>query len=83
MGNGVKQGGKLSSVLFNVYMNNLSLQMLTRPSLGTKVVNHLIYADYLLLFAPSGYGLQTLLFCYNIYGCEYNVQLKASCSLIL
>ena len=83
MSNGVKQGGKLSSVLFNVYMNNLSLQLHTKPGLGTTVVNHLIYADDLLMFAPSAEGLQTLLDCCNIYGCEYIVQFKASKSLIL
>ena len=50
--NGVKQGGKLSPLLFNVYMNDLSVQLHTKPlgcSLGTTVVNHLMYADYLLL----------------------------------
>ena len=64
VGNGVKQGGKLSPLLLNVYMVNLSVQLYTKPvgcSLGTTVVNHLIYADDLLLFAPSGKGQQTLL----------------------
>ena len=51
-------------------------------SLGTTVANHLIYADDLLLFAPSGKGLQTLLDCCYIYGCEYYVQFKAPKSLI-
>ena len=63
MGNGVKQGGKLSPLLFNIYMDNLCVQLHKQPigcCLGTAVVNHLIYADDLLLFAPSK-GLQTLL----------------------
>ena len=61
VGNGVKQGGTLPPLLFNVYMDELSVQLLTKHScmqhllvfiLGTTVVNHLIYADDLLLFAP-------------------------------
>ena len=46
MGNNVKQGGKVSPLLFNIYMNNVSVQLHTKPigcSLGTTVVNHLIY----------------------------------------
>ena len=53
VGNGVKQGGKLSPLLYNIYMGNLSVQLHKQPigcSLGTAVVNHLIYADDLLLF---------------------------------
>ena len=86
VGNGVKQGGKLSPLLFNVYMDDLSVQLHTKPigcSLGKTVVNHLIYADDLLLFAPSGKGLQTLLDCCYIYSCEYDVQVNASKSLIM
>ena len=67
-------------------MDNLSVQLHTKPigcSLGTTAVNHLIYADDLLLFAPSGKGLQTLLDCCYIYGCEYDVQFNASKSLII
>ena len=49
VGNGVKQGGKLSPLLFNIYMHKQP----TGCSLGTAVFNHLIYPDYVLLFAPS------------------------------
>ena len=64
MGNGVKQGGKLSPLLFNIYMDSLSVQLHKQPigcSLDTTRVNHLIYTDDLLLFAPSAKGMQTLL----------------------
>ena len=86
VGNGVKQGEKLSPLLFNVYMDDLSVQLHTKPtgcSFGTTVVNHLIYADDLLSFAPSGEGLQTLLDCCYIYSCEYDVQFNVSKSLIM
>ena len=56
VGNGAKQGGKLSPLLFNIYMDNLSVQRHKQPigcSIGTTVVNHLIYTDDLLLFAHS------------------------------
>ena len=78
MGNGVKQRGKLSPLLFNVYMNDLSVHLHTKP-LGCS----LMYADYLLLFVPSCKGLQTLLDCCYIYGCEYGVQFNVSRSLII
>ena len=69
--NGVKQGGQLFPLLFNVYMDNLNVQLHIKRigcSLGSTVVSHLIYADDLLLLAPSTKGLQTLLDCYYIYG---------------
>ena len=55
VGNGVKQGGKLSPLLFYIYMDNLRAQLHKQPigcSIGTTVVNHLTYTDDLLLFAP-------------------------------
>ena len=85
MGNGVKLGGKLSP-LFNIYMDNLSAQrhnQLIRCSLGTAMVNLLLYADDLLLFAPSAKGLQALLdICYT-YGCEHEIQYNAGKSQVL
>ena len=86
MGNGVKQGGKLSPLLFNVCMDDLSVQLHTKPlgcSLGTTLVNHLFYADHLFLFPPSVEGLQTLCDCCYIYGFEYDVKFNASKSLIM
>ena len=59
--NGVKQGGILSHLLFNVYMDNLSLQLHRHPigcSVGDTVVNHMLYADDIVLFALSAKGLQ-------------------------
>ena len=60
MGNGAKQSGKLSPLLFNIYMDNLSVQLHNQPigcSLGTAVVNHLINAEDLLclILPPNDY----------------------------
>ena len=67
--NGVRQGGILSPFLFNVFMDALSVE-LNQKSIGCivggKVVNHLMYADDLVLIAPSSGGLQRLLdICYE------------------
>ena len=59
--NGVKQGGILSSSLFNVYMNNLSLSLNhsgIRGSLGDNLFNHLCYADDLCIITLSSSVMQ-------------------------
>ena len=62
--NGVRQGGVLSHLLFNVYIDELSVLFnLTYAGccLGRSIINHLLYADDIVLFAPSAKGLQLLL----------------------
>ena len=71
--------GILSPLLFNVYMDDLSLQLHRQPigcSVGGTVVNHMLYADDIVLFAPSAKGLQKLLDLSHTYGC--NLTLKSS-----
>ena len=58
--NGVRQGGVLSPLLFNVYINDLSIQ-LSQTGIGGKFVNHMIYADDLCVISLSSSGLQSLL----------------------
>ena len=62
--NGIKQGGILSPKLFNIYMDVLS-QQLNKVMVGCcingKVINHLYYADDLVLLSPSTHGMQKLL----------------------
>ena len=52
--NGVKQGGIISPILFNVYMDDLSIALNSSGIggyLGAVFLNHLCYADDLCLIA--------------------------------
>ena len=62
--NGVRKGGILSPLLFNVYMDALSSSLSNTPigcSIGGVMVNHIMYADDLVIISPSAKGLQRLL----------------------
>jgi len=61
--NGVRQGGILSPFLFGVYIDELSLCLQTVKEgcqLSYKLINHLLFADDAVVFAPSAKGLQQL-----------------------
>ena len=62
--NGVRQGGIMSPLLFNVYMDDLS-HVLNRMQYGCCIngmkVNHLMYADDACIIGPSPLALQKLL----------------------
>ena len=59
--NGVKQGGILSPHLFNVYMDDLSVN-LNKLQIGClyagTIMNDMMYADDLCVFSPSVEGLR-------------------------
>ena len=72
--NGVRQGGILSPYLFNVYMDDLSQSLnccKTGCLSGEMMINHLMYADDLMLLSPSATGLQELLLACEKYSKEH------------
>ena len=84
--NGVRQGGILSPYLFCIYVDELS-KMLNNVHVGcfvgTMLVNHLIYADDLVLLSPSAAGLSVLLSICSTYGIEYDVMYNSTQSNVL
>ena len=64
--NGVRQGGILSPLFFNIYVNEIS-EKLNSKIIGCSFkgmrINHLMYADDIVLFCPSAKGLQELINC--------------------
>ena len=74
--NGVRQGGILSPLLFNVYMDDLSSSLSNTPigcSIGVVIVNHITYADDLVIISPSAKGLQRLLDTCAGYGQTHGI----------
>ena len=75
--NGVRQGGVLSPLLFNIYVNELSERLNKVPAycaIGRVRISHLFYADDLCVIAPSVQGLRLLLRECEKYGIEYDVK---------
>ena len=62
--NGIRQGGLISPILYNVYTNELN-ERLKETNVGCHIsgvcVNHISYADDMVVLAPSAKALQTLL----------------------
>ena len=87
--NGVKQGGILSPILFNVYINQLSVKLNAsniRGDIGGGgggLVNHLRYADDICLVSLSSAGMQQLLNMCDTYAKEYNLLYNGSKSYSL
>jgi len=74
--NGVKQGGILSPILFNVYMDILLKRLENRGigcHIGETYLGSLAYADDLTLLSPSLQGLQEMLRECEKFGDEYKV----------
>ena len=66
----------MSPLLFNLYVNDLSVQLQKLPvgcCCGDMVVNHLMYADDIVLLAPSGKGMQTIIDTTYAYGNGYDI----------
>ena len=61
--NGVKQGGILSSMLFSVNIDQLSIRLNTSSiggDIGGHLINYLCYADDLCLISLSSAGMQSM-----------------------
>ena len=86
MGNGVRQGGMLSPFLFNLYMDELSNKLKecnTWCRVGDMVINHLMYADDLVIFCPYSGGMQGLLQVCTEYGIDNDIKYNAKKSNVM
>ena len=76
MSNGIRQGGILSPYLFNIMVDDLSIQ-LNRAKIGcfagNILINHLSYADDMVLVAPSARGLQKLINICSMFASVNNI----------
>ena len=79
--NGVKQGGVLSPILFNVYTNDLSV-LLNKSHKGgylyNVLLNHLFYADDLCLITLCSADMQHLLNICEEYAREHDLLFNSS-----
>ena len=86
VGNGTRQGGILSTIIFNFYINKAIEKVLNMNSgcfLGLINVSIIGYADDIIIMAPSLSALQTLL---NTFVNEVNrlcIQINASKSVYI
>ena len=84
--NGVRQGGILSSYFFNVYIDDLSKRLnkfRIGCVLGDSLLNHLMYADDLVLISPSTYGMSKLIEECQKYGLEFDIKFNSNKSAIM
>ena len=84
--NGVRQGSMISPHLFKVYIDDLSV-ILNSLKIGCSVsdilINHLMYADDLVLICPSSAGLQKLLNVCQQFGLDNDIKFNSKKSAIL
>ena len=81
VGNGVKQEGVFSPILFTVYLDSL-IKTLKRRNIGCKIDNKCLgvfgYADDLTLLCPTLSGLQEVLNVSENLAKDYNILLNDS-----
>ena len=84
--NGVRQGSVLSSYFFNVYMDDLSERLNELKigcMVGALIINHLLYADDLVLISPSSRGLHTLIGVCEKFGINNDIIFNATKSAVM
>ena len=84
--NGVKQGGVISPILFNVYMDDLSTALNSSGIggyLGPAFLNYLCYADDLWIITLSSSGMQQLLNICQSYAIKQQLWYNGSKSFSL
>jgi len=78
--NGVRQGGVLSPILFNVYMDELIYKLKANDigcHIGQQFTGAICYADDLTILSPSLRGLQNMLNVCEEFANEYHVKFNA------
>ena len=84
--NGVRQGGILSPYLFNVYVDELS-EELNKCNVGCNLngllINHIMYADDLVLISPSSARLSQVLRECEKFGTRHDVKYNAKKSAVM
>ena len=84
--NGVKQGGVMSPILFNIYVNELFVNLEKSKAgcyIGQKFMGAFGYADDIILLAPSKHALSMLLDITHKYSKDYNVMFNPEKSKLL
>lgn len=79
--NGVREGGVLSPYLFNIYNDDLSIKLSecnVGCAIGTTFINHLFYADDMVLIAPCGAALQILIDHCEDYASKHDIIFSTS-----
>ena len=82
--NGDRPGGILSPYLFNVYVDELSEQLCNVGcNVNGHLINHIMYADDLILISPSSAGLCQLLYECEKFGISHDVKYNKKKSAIM
>ena len=84
--NWVKQGGIMSLFLFNVYIDDLSVNLKEYPTgciAGGTMVNRLMYADDIVLLSPSATSFSLLFNVCGKYGLEHDIGFNSKKSAVL